>query len=96
MEGESRDKSTKELIVEMCQELQKTLLDKNAKYGNSAFNNGIVFDVPPLTALKARINDKASRIKASLPGDEEDAVLDLIGYLILYKIKEREDNGNIF
>ncbi len=86
--------SSIELISEECDRMKDVLAEKNKRYGDSAFNNGILFPVPPLTAIKARINDKVSRIKESVEGDEEDAVEDLCGYLILYMIaKRKEENG---
>lgn len=88
-----KKRETSDLIAEECDRIKNLLLDKNRKYGDSAFNTGALFEVPPLTAIKARINDKVSRIKTALPGDEEDPVDDLIGYLILYIIENRRESN---
>ena len=84
---------TSDLIIEECDRLKELLLSKNAAYGNSVFNRGTLYDVDPIWAIQARINDKVSRIK-NLGDDDllEDAESDLIGYLILLKIAK---NNNI-
>ena len=70
-------------IATTCEDIKNLLLEKNAKYGNSA--------VEPICA---RIDDKLSRIKNSGLNDAtEDTLDDLIGYLILLKIARGEPNG---
>ena len=92
--------NTAEEIIFECTALQELLLAKNAKYGDSAFNSGIMFNVPPITAIKARINDKISRIRNNenswrgAEEDLEDCVKDLLGYLILLRIAEKRENIN--
>jgi hypothetical protein len=39
--------------------------------------------------LKVRIDDKLSRLKTQDVSEDEDVVNDLIGYLILYKISNK-------
>ena len=83
-------KTTSELIIEECDRMRDLLLAKNAAYGNSVFNKGIAYDVQPLDAIKARINDKISRIHNLGDADlEDDAESDLIGYLILLKVGKK-------
>jgi len=82
--------STADKIKEECEDIMKTLLEKNRKYGDSAFNSGELFNVPPITAIKARINDKVSRIKAAQADDLEDPIKDLIGYLILLRVAMKD------
>ena len=85
-----RKSSTLDLITEECDAIKKLLLEKNAKYGNSALEPIRVFSkADPQEQLRVRIDDKLSRILTSDPEDTEDAVTDLIGYLILYKVAQR-------
>lgn len=79
--------TTADKISKECDRIRDLLLEKNRKYGDSAFDKGVLFEVPPLTAIKARINDKMSRIKSAQDDDHEDAVDDLLGYLILYNVE---------
>lgn len=77
----------RKLIEEKCDFLKKTLLEKNEKYGNSAFEPIRVFakDTTNLEQIKVRMDDKLSRI-INEAKDNEDTYLDLAGYLILYMI----------
>lgn len=76
-------------ITETCQEITDMLLEKNRKYGSSAFEPLRVFaDTDNVEQLKVRIDDKLSRI-ANNNSDDEDSVKDLIGYLVLLLIVER-------
>jgi hypothetical protein len=78
----------KEKIEQTCDSIKKLLLDKNAKYGNSAINPVRVFSkADNVEQLLVRIDDKLSRIKTTgLEAPDEDTLNDLIGYLILLKI----------
>ena len=63
------------------------LLDKNRKYGDSALDPvNIFFKGTAEDALRVRMDDKLSRIANQQPDEDEDALDDLIGYLILYKV----------
>lgn len=69
--------------------IRDMLLEKNRKYGNSALNPCRIFSrADAREQIFVRIDDKLSRIKASSPDDQEDAVMDLMGYLVLLKISE--------
>lgn len=84
--------TTADKIEHECFRIKDLLLEKNKKYGDSIFDEGALFQVPPLTAIKGRINDKVSRIKqAEKEEDLEDPIDDLTGYLILLMIA-RKDN----
>ena len=65
-------------------ELRAVLRDKNAAYGNSAFEPpGVLCKADAETLLRARADDKIRRIQN---GDtSEDAILDLTGYLVLLR-----------
>ena len=72
--------------------IKDLLLEKNAKYGDSALTPIQVFSkLDSEEAICARIDDKMSRISNSgLNSDTEDTVNDLIGYLILLKIARKD------
>ncbi len=67
------------------------LISKNQKYGNSAIEPlGIFSDLSPEEGLKVRIDDKLKRIKnGSLEKDDEDVINDLIGYLVILKMLQK-------
>lgn len=69
-------------------ELYDMLSEKNARYGNSAMEPVRIFSkANPVEQLKVRIDDKLSRIVSSdLETDGEDVVMDLIGYLLIYRM----------
>jgi hypothetical protein len=85
------------LISKECENIKELLLQKNRKYGNSAINPKRIFSkAGPLEQIDVRIDDKISRICASAPDDNEDAMLDLIGYLILRRVAKHynEETAN--
>jgi hypothetical protein len=73
-------------VDEVLLSIRGMLVEKNQAYGNSALEPVRIFTkADPVEQLLVRIDDKLSRIKN---GDKtEDVVKDLIGYLILLKIK---------
>jgi hypothetical protein len=75
-------------VEEVLEQIQKMLIDKNQKYGNSALEPlGVFSQLSAKEGLLVRIDDKLKRIKnGSLEKDDEDVINDLIGYLILLKI----------
>lgn len=89
-------KTSKELIIYEMDYLTQMLLDKNEAYGDSALEPcGIMAPGDALDLIAVRIDDKLTRIKnigglvASLTGYNrpgEDAVKDLIGYLVLARV----------
>lgn len=75
----------------MCDEIKELLLDKNRKYGDSAINPARIFSKADATEqLKVRIDDKLNRLKNLQEDETEDTITDLIGYLILLKIKMKK------
>ena len=66
-------------------EITDLLKEKNAAYGNTALNPAKIFSkLGPVEAIKARLDDKLSRIAIKgLNDDTEDTAKDLIGYLLL-------------
>lgn len=81
-------------VEEVLDQIKEMLLEKNRKYGNSALEPLRVFSTAsPLEQLKVRIDDKLSRIKSGSLDEDEDVVDDLIGYLVLYKIKKQNEEN---
>lgn len=80
-----------EMIAETCDEIKHILLDKNRKYGNAALNPVQVFSkLNPVEQIKVRLDDKLKRVQNSQNDEDEDPILDLIGYLVLLKIAIKE------
>lgn len=78
-------------VTEFAREIVTTLIKKNESYGNSAFEPVRIFSkADELEGLRVRIDDKLSRIAKGNESYNEDTITDLIGYLILLKIKESE------
>jgi len=86
---EELTKSTEELIKEVGREVVMLLLEKNKAYGDTANQPPQIFSkLSPIEAILARIDDKLSRIKqVGVNDNTEDTVLDLIGYLMLYRVQ---------
>jgi hypothetical protein len=82
-------KSTEELIKEVGREVVMLLIEKNKAYGDTANQPPQIFSkLSPIEAILARIDDKLSRIKQVGVNDKtEDTILDLIGYLMLYRVQ---------
>jgi hypothetical protein len=74
-------------------EIRELLVSKNLKYGNSALEPlGVFSKLSAKEGLLVRIDDKLKRIKnGSLEKDDEDVINDLIGYLVLLKIEQKEE-----
>jgi len=72
-------------ITEVCNDMAKFLIEKNAAYGNSAAETLGIFTkrLDTLTQNDVRIDDKLNRLQKGheYPGD--DTVKDLAGYLLL-------------
>ncbi len=87
--------NTKADINRICDSIKALLLEKNAKYGDSALEPvRCMSQASAVEQILVRIDDKLSRISrgAGLVGDDEDVITDLIGYFVLLKIAlERQD-----
>lgn len=84
--------NTELAISNECQRIARLLIEKNRAYGNSALEPNNIFSRATATEqLATRIDDKLNRIKKGheFPGD--DTLIDLIGYLILYRIARSDD-----
>jgi len=77
-------------IKQKCDEIRDLLLEKNRSYGNSVFDKGVLFEVEPMYAIQARINDKLNRIKSKSSYLSENDLMDLTGYFILLQVLRDE------
>lgn len=82
-------------VYQVLSEITEMLIAKNQKYGNSAIEPiGIFSELSPEEGLKVRIDDKLKRIKnGSLQKDDEDVINDLIGYLVILKILQKDEKA---
>lgn len=78
--------TTEEKITDQCETIKKLLIQKNKKYGNSALSQGTIFGLSPILSIKSRIEDKLARLKNDNKDEDEDIILDLLGYFILLRI----------
>ena len=83
------------LIKDEMSKLTEFLLAKNRKYGDSALNPRRCFSkASPMEGIKIRFDDKLSRLENMQDDEDEDVVLDMIGYLVLFRIAMRMKNDN--
>lgn len=76
-------------IITECLSIADLLVKKNSKYGNSALDPVRIFSQADATEqIKVRIDDKLKRLQNDHESEDEDIVLDLIGYLILLRIAQ--------
>jgi hypothetical protein len=89
--------NTRDKIKSKCKQLEQLLLQKNARYGNSALEPMNVFsEANAVAGIKMRIDDKLKRIKnAGLVDSTEDTLQDLAGYLILLMIAKDNESNDI-
>ena len=75
-------------ILAECVAVAELLIAKNTAYGDSALTPMRVFSTAdPAEQIRVRMDDKLSRIANGTT--DEDAIGDLLGYLILYRIATR-------
>jgi hypothetical protein len=73
--------------------IKSLLIEKNKSYGNSALEPLNIFSKQSASEiLKSRIDEKLSRLMRGDDSQNEDTVKDLIGYLILLRVSEINDN----
>lgn len=74
-------------IARECDRIKATLVEKHLQYGQSATEPVRLFSsANPEEQLLVRIDDKLSRIAKGDGSGDEDAIFDLIGYLILLRV----------
>ena len=90
--------SSQEAISRVCDKVKNLLLEKNMKYGDSALHPiRIMSNASAIEQILVRIDDKLNRLKQgnNLLFEDEDVIMDLIGYYILLKValdKECQDS----
>lgn len=78
------------VIEEVCNEIKDMLVSKNKAYGNSVIDPLRIFSkADPTEQINVRIDDKLSRIKNGIGNDNEDPEKDLIGYLIMKRVRKK-------
>lgn len=79
-------------IMRVCAEVCAMLLAKNADYGNSALEPLRVFakSLPPSDMIRVRLDDKLSRLQG-ITKIPEDTELDIMGYLVLLRIANHNE-----
>lgn len=83
------------LVQSVLDGVGQMLNEKNERYGNSALEPVRVFSkADTREQIFVRMDDKLSRIRAQHPDDREDAVMDLLGYLVLLKVQELMGSGH--
>lgn len=82
-------------IADVCNKIKALLLLKNKAYGDSALDPTRIFSKSDsVEGLLVRIDDKLSRIKnVGIRAATEDTLMDLIGYLVLLKVKMTEEDA---
>lgn len=79
-------------VKSVLTEIGTLLIEKNRKYGNSALEPiRIMSKSSPVDQILVRIDDKLNRLKNQQIDDDEDAVTDLLGYLVLLKIAKKNE-----
>lgn len=82
---------TQVLIATTCDDVKAMLIRKNKLYGNSALEPVRIFSkASAYEQILVRLDDKLSRLRAQQSDEDEDVISDLIGYLILLKISQRQ------
>ena len=78
-------------VKEVCEAIHKMLIEKNKSYGNSALDPIRCFSkLNPIETIKIRIDDKLSRLMRGSEFGSDDSVKDLIGYLVLLRIAQKQ------
>ena len=84
------DSQTQHEIARTVVEIGRMLLDKNRKYGDSALKPlRIHSKSDSLEQMRVRADDKLSRLLNPEADEDEDVLLDYIGYMVLLLIAER-------
>ena len=91
MMEDKKERTFDVVVANKVDSVFKMLMEKNAKYGNSALNPCRIFSSASAEEqLLVRIDDKLSRIKNRKDDEDEDVIMDLVGYLILLMVSRDE------
>lgn len=81
---------SQKLISDECNKVKEMLLAKNRAYGDSALNPIRCFSKADAEEqINVRLDDKISRLMRGGSTDTEDVEFDLIGYIILKRVKRK-------
>lgn len=84
---------TVEDIRRVVNRLGNLLIEKNERYGDSALDPIRLFSrSDALEQLRVRIDDKLSRVVRGKGLEDEDVLIDLIGYLVLLLVAMKRKN----
>ena len=85
---------TQKMIKKECDQIAALLITKNQSYGNSFAEPINIFSKqPPEEQLATRIDDKLNRLAKGSTFQNEDTILDLIGYLVLLRVLRTQKRG---
>ena len=88
------NRAFKAAVTSICNEVRDMLVTKNRKYGNSALDPARIFSsADAIEQLKVRIDDKLSRIRNQQGDEDEDVIMDLMGYLVLLRMALAREKG---
>lgn len=83
--------STELAILNECHRVASMLIGKNRSYGNSALDPVRIFShADNVEQLKVRLDDKLSRFARGKEYQGDNDLDDLIGYLVLLSIAQKE------
>lgn len=83
--------STELAILNECNRLAGMLIEKNRSYGNSALDPVRIFSqANNIEQLKVRLDDKLSRFARGKEYQGDNDLDDLMGYLVLLSIAQKE------
>lgn len=86
------DESFEVEVKEVLEEVGRGLIAKNAAYGDSALQPLRVFSrADAVEGIRVRLDDKLSRLARGDGSGDEDAVGDLLGYLVLLRIMQMRE-----
>jgi hypothetical protein len=84
-------------IATICDAIKALLLEKNKKYGDSALSPVRIFSkCTAEEAILVRLDDKLSRLRTQSIDEDEDVLLDLMGYLVLLKVAKMQQDRSDF
>jgi hypothetical protein len=86
---------TQDLIAQECNSIKNMLLEKNRKYGDSAINPKRIFSKSSAKEqILVRLDDKMNRWLNQQNDEDEDVIMDMIGYMILYRVAMKKEYVN--
>lgn len=92
--SEIKEDTFAEQVTAICNEIRDLLIEKNKSYGNSALEPiHCFYKGSALESIKVRIDDKLSRLMRGSEYIGDDTVKDLLGYLILLRVAEKNQRS---